>query len=108
MEIGLSDIADLLCKKLIEAGYKIDMNNENLQDEMKALQQCVILPKGNKVQVVMGLYGGCLDEVVVRRDEGSAKRTVKRLDKQLGIERDEDGNYEHDENDVWWREAKVK
>ncbi len=61
-----------------------------------------------KVQVVMGLTQGVLDTLFVTTDEKAARRAVRRFDKSLGIERESDGHYEHDENDVWWRETTVR
>jgi hypothetical protein len=60
-----------------------------------------------KVYVVMGLLGGLLEYLVVTTDLEAARKAQKDLDNSLGIEREPDGNYEHDENDCWLREVEL-
>jgi hypothetical protein len=67
-------------------------------------------PKGKtnrKVYVVTGLLGGLLEYLVVTTDLEAARKAQKDLDNSLGIEREPDGNYEHDENDCWLREVEL-
>lgn len=61
----------------------------------------------DKVWVVVGVLKGVIDSVRVFSNEGDADIALAEADRVLGIERDDDGRYES-ENDAGVYEADVE
>ncbi|GAI80982.1 unnamed protein product [marine sediment metagenome] len=53
-----------------------------------------------EVYVVIGLYGAVISEVKGFLNKEKAEEFQADLDKEYGIVRDENGDYEHPKNDV--------
>ena len=62
----------------------------------------------DKVWVVIGVFQGVVDKVEAFWHEGDAESAQAELDKEYGIERDEEGRHEHPENDVVVREVEIE
>lgn len=60
---------------------------------------------GMELHIVIGVMSGVVENVSVLSSEARALEARGTLDEEYGIERDEDGNYEHPENDVLMRTA---
>ena len=61
-----------------------------------------------KVYVVIGVYAGIVDRVAVTTSEETKSKRRNEFDEELGIERDNIGDYEHPENDVLVFEEEVE
>lgn len=60
---------------------------------------------GMELYIVIGVMAGVVEDVAVLSTEPRALEMRDSLDKEYGIERDGDGDYEHPENDVLLRTA---
>jgi len=60
---------------------------------------------GMELHVVIGVMSGVVGDVAVLSSKERALEERDRFDEEYGIERDEDGDYESQENDVVMKTA---
>lgn len=60
---------------------------------------------GMELHVVIGVMAGVVEDVAVLSSEERALEVRDKYDEEYGIERDDDGDYESEENDVVMKTA---
>lgn len=60
---------------------------------------------GMELHVVIGIMAGVVEDVAVLSSEERALEVRDKYDEEYGIERDDDGDYESEENDVVMKTA---